>query len=888
MPAPTVLYTTKTPQNRYFISPIETLGVQSSPPWCTKHVLADELDLIPYTVPDVNGGYYSGNMKGVMLQPVLRSMVANMSIGDWTLTPSTNWSTQDVGYTTTAGYNPRGPWTSGSSYAVNDSVTYIGNTYVCILAITNSTTAPTSNTTNFSLDASGTAYQYTHLVAMSANPNLLSGASLNGNFVANPTIVLSLQRTELQQNYANTLYSFTFGGGTFGVSWNGKSRYVTLNYPAVIRDPVTGNITGQQILAIQHRVKESDSKAFYFDTNMVWQIQAFGSSPQSNVIPGQTASTIGAGQLWITCSAFGNDPWIINDVVSIDQVVIPQGNFTIEGQGSRWWFNVNQLQYDTTGSFSTTPLLMQPTTTMSQAVTPSTLAGRIMQWAIWGTGGYAQNSATIAWDGVTESVGNLPLWYPNCAAYISCDDPAGGVFTVHMSGDGFHTPVIQRWQAWYDPIYTTPTTPLYIDITEFVQTGTPEEHLTASNEPNTFTMVVDNHKRQYENCVNSNTPIGQMKNGASTMLRGEVIISIQTGYLATEFMSDGTTQTYTIENPRNVFICQQPDSDDPVNRQWTRTFNCADLMSRLSGTKLTTAPCYLGASYDYALRSILAWGGINPIWFQPNSDFNTSIVTGQIASFAVDDPLRDYSSAPFDPEFGVNALDFYRQLCEQGVRSDFIAQFVSDMATVPTGWSSVEAPVPYIIFRWDIDAQINLTPIYGFYGGEQTTALGQYDIAMADSKASMSIAGKPNLICVVGRDIDGNQIIATAPQAAVDVDLTWLHSAAVHMNVLHKPDLLTYAACQRCASWYWFTLLRPRLTATFHTVDATMCSAYYRNVVNINFPLGAYSDYEPAVYFSSSNTLYKIDSLTIKHLAETYDCQVTAVDLFIIDPSTQS
>jgi hypothetical protein len=58
---------------------------------------------------------------------------------------------QGVAGPTGPGLNVRGAWVSGTNYAAADTVSNAGNSYVCMVAITNSTTVPGSDTTHFSL-----------------------------------------------------------------------------------------------------------------------------------------------------------------------------------------------------------------------------------------------------------------------------------------------------------------------------------------------------------------------------------------------------------------------------------------------------------------------------------------------------------------------------------------------------------------------------------------------------------------------------------------------------------------------------------------------------------------------------------------------------------------
>jgi len=937
---PTLTNSITLPSPKYYISPMETLGIQTHAGFCTKHVIADETGpIIPYTVPDVNGAYFSTNLKGVMIAPNLKSAYGSMVMSDWLLSGGP-WATTDIGTTSPLAsiMTAFGPgddnnviFTLVNSGQSTATITYldphatnatlaitVDGLNICISLATNSMGAITTTAKQIatlitdtpeasaichaiveplfynSSDGEGTVLAmpaitfsekltYTHLVAQSTDTSVVSEAEFVGNYTANPTLMISLQRTELSTDFSAEKYTMKFGGENFSLTWNGTSRYVTLTYPGVVRDAITGKIVSTQMTTTRFNVKESDGKAFYMEPNLMFQIQSVGAVPSTYTIPGEPSSAvshISAGQVWITCSAWGNEPWIINDVVSNYGVVIPQGKFTIIGQGSQWWFNINQLQYSTSASFSTTPLLTQQSVVLSDMVMPSTLVGRNMQWAIWGTGCYVTYTNSSWLDGGATSIGNVPLWYgtPECSATVVLTDATTGIFTINMSGDGYHTPIIQRWQAWFDPIYALPNVPTIIDITDYVIIGSPEEHLTIENSPNSMKLAINNYQRCYEIYINANTPDRLKTGGVSNLLRGEILLHVDSGWQTQNAYIDGTFDyTDIVPNAKMICICQQPDSVDPVAGQHTRELTGYDCLSLISNTRLLTAPCYLGASFDYALRSVLAWGGINPVWFEPNSEFVTTNGAGQTLNYSLDDPLRDYYSAPFDPEFGVNVLDFYRQICEQGVRAELQAMPYSDTAdTLPEGWAGTDPnlPLPIVRFRWDVDSKLSLSSGISFIAGAVTGT----QIAMADTKASMNIVGKPNLIVVVGRSVDGLQVIATAPRVPIDIDGTWLHSNAVKIQAMHKPDLITYAACERVAAWYWYTLLRPRLTVSVHTVDVNTAMLLPRQVCNITFADNMAGDY------SESSKLYKISDIVVKHGVDTYHVDFQAQDLWVLPP----
>jgi len=75
--------------------------------------------------------------------------------------------------TSGAGFNFKGAWASGQNYALNDVVTYLGSSYNCILAITNSTTVPSADPTHFTLmTAAGTSSGAPVSLAASTAPTL--------------------------------------------------------------------------------------------------------------------------------------------------------------------------------------------------------------------------------------------------------------------------------------------------------------------------------------------------------------------------------------------------------------------------------------------------------------------------------------------------------------------------------------------------------------------------------------------------------------------------------------------------------------------------------------------------------------------------------------------
>ena len=52
-----------------------------------------------------------------------------------------------------AGWKPRGSWTSGAAYAINDVVDYAGSSYICYSAISTSTESPALDTEHFMINA---------------------------------------------------------------------------------------------------------------------------------------------------------------------------------------------------------------------------------------------------------------------------------------------------------------------------------------------------------------------------------------------------------------------------------------------------------------------------------------------------------------------------------------------------------------------------------------------------------------------------------------------------------------------------------------------------------------------------------------------------------------
>ena len=78
--------------------------------------------------------------------------VNGKAIGAWDIyTKQYVLSLQGSNITPTITGNDRGAWISGDDYEKNDTVTYLGNVYICISNVSGSTTPPSSDTSNWSI-----------------------------------------------------------------------------------------------------------------------------------------------------------------------------------------------------------------------------------------------------------------------------------------------------------------------------------------------------------------------------------------------------------------------------------------------------------------------------------------------------------------------------------------------------------------------------------------------------------------------------------------------------------------------------------------------------------------------------------------------------------------
>ena len=266
----------------------------------------------------------------------------------------------------------------------------------------------------------------------------------------------------------------------------------------------------------------------------------------------------------------------------------------------------------------------------------------------------------------------------------------------------------------------------------------------------------------------------------------------------------------------------------------------------------------MGQTYSYALRTTLSWGGINPFWFLGDT------LVGSYA-FTIDDPMRDYMSVPYDPETGVGYMDFYRQLCEVGVRAEAKAYLQYG--------SYVQ---PFILFRPDLDSDLNLTPTNAFVG--QTPTTPQIDVG--DVQTTIDLANKPNFVICVGRTVDGYQIFAYAPAVPVDNVGSYLHAGTARLEIFHKPDLMFYYQCLRVAVYKWYYSVRPRLIATIHTIDPNVSGMWVRDVVSVKFNSSIATNY------GSVALLYKVQDLKVTHTRDHYIADVEVADLWILPPGS--
>ena len=143
------------------------------------------------------------------------------------------------------GINVRGAWASGQNYATSDTVSYSSNVYICMVAITNSTTSPNTDTTHFTLLGAQGAAGSTGAIGATGpqGPTGASGSNgANGTNGTNGTNGLN----------GNTWWFGTTAPGSVSGSQQGDWYLNTTNSNVYIQTAtlgtwtLQGNIQGQQ------------------------------------------------------------------------------------------------------------------------------------------------------------------------------------------------------------------------------------------------------------------------------------------------------------------------------------------------------------------------------------------------------------------------------------------------------------------------------------------------------------------------------------------------------------------------------------------------------------------------------------------------------------------
>lgn len=172
-----------------------------------------------------------------------------------------------------AAYNNRGAWASGSNYAVNDYATNSGNTYLAVNPITNSTVAPASDPTNWSLWQGVTLGQ-------------LQGTSAGqGAAILGAKAVGGAARTQAVKN-SDVVSIQDYGGAA---DWNGTTG--TENYAAVL-------LATQQVgtgVRIRFPFVAGGTNQYYFNPASNWA--AFANC-QIEADPGVTFQFANSGLLY--------------------------------------------------------------------------------------------------------------------------------------------------------------------------------------------------------------------------------------------------------------------------------------------------------------------------------------------------------------------------------------------------------------------------------------------------------------------------------------------------------------------------------------------------------------------------------------------------------------
>jgi hypothetical protein len=374
------------------------------------------------------------------------------------------------------------------------------------------------------------------------------------------------------------------------------------------------------------------------------------------------------GDLYLHFSPIGK-PWIIHDIGAL-----PSAPFTITSTGNAYAFNLLPTKYATTGTFYTDWIDARP----------------------------------IAWPDATPYPADPPDGYTSaaypdptapCAVEVgwhaATSDDARKRFKVTLTGDGWHTPVVQGWQIGWDPEDAPAPTEHWLDISAWFAGGSEQQGMEVTARTANITLL------PYKVVA---TTLGEMTlweyvnawliaEGITDMgndLRGNFALRYRTGYV----YDDDSYESII----RMAGLVIGRDEARGVTELSPLTLSVYDRGAAALAQPLFHCPTLMGMGAGDAIAKLANWAGI------PLAEI---VVHAGANDHALEVPDKQFDKPRFLENDGTAAGSAIKKLCD---RYDLVACYWPTdsfgswdpkfhiLPATPTSWP---APVATYTCYWD-------------------------------------------------------------------------------------------------------------------------------------------------------------------------------------------
>ncbi len=545
-------------------------------------------------------------------------------------------------------------------------------------------------------------------------------------------------------------------------------------------------------------IQESEKQAMFGTERVYWSF-----TPAGN------------GEAYIECSAW-NEPYRITNIAPT-----AANTWKIAGSTGMFGFNFGLVTFPASGTFIT-PYL---------ECGEETYADGDMLYSIYGVGGYRVSIYDMVTYWNAPSPGVASSVYASLSIYATSGTKRR--YQITLYGDGWHTPFVQFWQAFFDPAISEPI-PTWVEVTDQVIPDSPVENHTSDTAPSTLSLAFDNYDKAFYTYLTDHS--------GSDLQKGQIAIACQTGATVETTVtttpegggeSTAVTSTITTYHPAFLGIVTEPTDTYKLSSVQQYSVNAVDPLALLAETELVAFPCLLGSTVKDAITRLTMAAGIP---FASVIDDSTDAATTYL-----DDPGREYNNPPWNPCEGANALDFLREVLSLGYRVEVKA----------TDNGSSVAP-GYTLNIQDNDPEVAV----GCAFGVSNTA-----IPFEEDNASVDYGNAATHIRVIGQDADGNPVSRIAQITGISNTAgNWGFVGPRKVHVIHCPDLMSAEMVQKRLDQEIKNARRPVMKGTLTTRDETAYNLRGNDRVTVNDEDVMISQYDGA-----TDKAYKCTSVSVKH-----------------------